>query len=502
QPVPGIPFDTSLYGVVHYPGDLSAGPYPLVVFLHGNHGNCRNPDTLEDVCVTRTTERCEEPGLITTPNAFGYTYLQDTLAAQGFVTLSIGANALNCRDDIDAFVLERIELVREHLRRWVAWSGAGAEPLGTQFSGAVDMSRVSLFGHSRGGAAMSGMPSSLSESPIDGVALASVFALAPTDPTSPSPSPGRFATLLPSCDGDVPRLEGAQQYDRTAFGDNPHPRAQALLVGANHNFFNTQWLVDENQEAGVAPVCSPGQLIGGPAQRAALELVLSDWVLRASDDAPLPAYMRADADTPAPFADWAQTHLDLRWSYLAPSRRVLDNFTTRSDPDQNTLGLDNSYVGFSSVDWFDSCSQVCKFPSRKQAVRVTWNAPASAHFELGDLDASDFTTLSLRFASSPMKSALDPGLLEHDFALIVRDTEGASAAVSLAELGRLAHGYPTLAQGGPQDVLSAVRVPLAELVAREPGLDTAHLAELELRFPGDGSSIGSVWLGDFELAAE
>jgi hypothetical protein len=69
-------------------------------------------------------------------------------------------------------------------------------------------------------------------------------------------------------------------------------------------------------------------------------------------------------------------------------------------------------------------------------------------------------------------------------------------------VGRLAHGYPTLAQGRPQDVLSTLRIPLAELIAREPSLDTTRLGESELSYPGPGSSIGSVWLADVELAIE
>ena len=52
---------------------------------------------------------------MTTPNAEGYVYLMETLAASGYVTVSVSANALNCRDD---FIPERTQLLLEHLRRW------------------------------------------------------------------------------------------------------------------------------------------------------------------------------------------------------------------------------------------------------------------------------------------------------------------------------------------------------------------------------------------------
>src|SRR5690606_15855707 len=95
--VPGVPFSTSLFGVVRYPQEPPTAPRPLVVFLHGNHGNCRNPATLEDECAEQTTHECTVEGYDTAPNAHGYVYLQETLAAQGYVTVSLGANALNCR---------------------------------------------------------------------------------------------------------------------------------------------------------------------------------------------------------------------------------------------------------------------------------------------------------------------------------------------------------------------------------------------------------------------
>ncbi len=72
-----------LVGEVYYPTDLANGPYPLVVFLHGNHGTCYKPD--------RNRDRFQWPcrvGWTPTPNYAGYAYLGNSLASHGYIVAS------------------------------------------------------------------------------------------------------------------------------------------------------------------------------------------------------------------------------------------------------------------------------------------------------------------------------------------------------------------------------------------------------------------------------
>jgi len=159
QTVPTVPFATTLYGVTRHPVDWSFGPYPPVVMLHGNHGNCRpTRSSGDDNCAETTDHECHMWFHSTTPNAEGMLYLAETLAAHGYVATTISGNALNCRDD---YIPERSELVLEHLRRWLGWSTTGGDPFGTTFVGRVDMTRVGLVGHSRGGEAVALAPQRL-----------------------------------------------------------------------------------------------------------------------------------------------------------------------------------------------------------------------------------------------------------------------------------------------------------------------------------------------------
>lgn len=490
QPVSGVPFATSLFGVVRHPVDLAAGPFPLVVFLHGNHGNCRSAAGL-DGCESRTGHECEDPSYTTTPNAHGYVYLQETLASQGFMTVSISANALNCRPD---YIPERTALLLEHLRRWARWGTTGAAPFGTTFAGVIDLTRVSLVGHSRGGEAVASAPAALASTPVAGVSLAGVFTIGPTDFHSPRPSGVPYATLLPGCDADVRTLVGLRQYDRGLDAGDPNARAQILYIGANHNFFNTEWRVDDNEAIGRA--CDAGDLVGGPAQRGMLEPVLSDWIRSTTAGSRFPAYIRAESDTPPLIDAWAARDIDLRWSYAAASRRALDDFTGAGAPDFNDAGGANTYSGMiASI----TCTGTCRrnFTHVTGAIRPAWDPSARATFAVGDLDASLYDVVSMRFASRI--ATINSSIFEHDFAIRVRDRSGTTAEVLLAAYGRLPHRYPSRFE---QEVLTTVRIPFTAFLAAAPTLDPAHLSAVEVSWPGTGPAAGSIWMSDLDLASD
>jgi|GEM_PF-4682940 len=112
--------------VVYYP-DLSQGPYPLVVFMHGRHVTCfQNPDLafLEWPCAA---------GHSPIPSYQGYEYIQQILAGWGYIVVSIGANGINAFDNttFDLGAQARGELINHHLDRWNTWNTVGARHSGT-----------------------------------------------------------------------------------------------------------------------------------------------------------------------------------------------------------------------------------------------------------------------------------------------------------------------------------------------------------------------------------
>jgi hypothetical protein len=486
QSVPGVSFLTTLYGRGRRPTDLAAGPYPLIILLHGNHGICRWGT--EDYCATSNDHDCHSYGLSTTPNAEGMLFQAETLAAQGYVAVTISGNAMNCRDD---YIPQRTQLLLEHIRRWQGWNEASAEPFDAQFVGAIDLDRVGLIGHSRGGDAVSSVPLALADTPIDGVTVASIFAIAPTDYHATTPVGTDYAVLLPACDGDVSNLWGMDIYDRGLDPDDHVVRSQVFFIGANHNFFNTEWYGDDGTYA-----CSGGDMVGGVAQRGMLAPTLGAWFNGTLGGGALDPFVRAEGATPTSIDAFAEEDLDLRWSYSAPDRTLVDEFAGAGAPDVNLLGGDNSFTGFYGTGQCTQNDCGSAFAHAKSAVYLTWDydAVAAASFDLGGLDASGYGYLSFRTVSRT--HSWNSGLDAQDFGARLTDGDGDSAEIEVADVQTIPHLYDAYDE---REVLQTVRVPLAQLVADNPDFYVDSLDVLELFMSVDGGR-GSILVTDVELA--
>ncbi|HET6562680.1 MAG TPA: hypothetical protein VFG72_12455 [Marmoricola sp.] len=226
--VPGMPEKVEMTGHVVEPAGEAASPeHPLVLFLHGRHAWCYKGDRLTWDWPCRGAQR-------PVPSQLGYRYVQRTLASQGYVTVSVAANGINAQDGVleDAGAAARSQLVRAHLDQWAAWAGSEHE---------VDLDRVVLVGHSRGG---EGVARASLEIPLDApYRVAGQVLLAPTDFSRQTTPFVPTVTVLPSCDGDVSDLQGQAYTDvsRGLVDGDTSVKSSVMAVGANHNFFNTEW---------------------------------------------------------------------------------------------------------------------------------------------------------------------------------------------------------------------------------------------------------------------
>jgi hypothetical protein len=204
---------------------VGADHAPLVLIVHGNHAMGQ-------------------------PSADGYGYLGTHLASRGFAVASIDEDFLNgsWADDYDGSEqLVRAWLLLVHLDTWRTWAG----PAGP-FAGRVDLDRVALLGHSRGGEAASVAADLASETspPRDGMSpwpvgldVDAVVSIAPSDGQhlgSVRLDAVDFLTLQGGWDADARAWSGIRQYARTELG--PDGFAAGMWVyHANHGQFNEVW---------------------------------------------------------------------------------------------------------------------------------------------------------------------------------------------------------------------------------------------------------------------
>ena len=184
-------------------------PMPLVLFLHGRHSTCyRGGPTGE----ASGDWPCPD-GWRPVPSHTGYRYIADVLASQGYLIVSIAANGINGQDGlfIDGGASARSELVRHHLAQWAEWSTAGGDPWGGRFQGRVNMNKVVLVGHSRGGEGVE--RAAIDSRSADPWKIQGLVLIGPTAFGRQVAAGVHTTVLLPFCDGDVSDLQGQQYVD-------------------------------------------------------------------------------------------------------------------------------------------------------------------------------------------------------------------------------------------------------------------------------------------------
>ncbi len=249
--VPGLAEPVEMVGHVVTPTSSAAtGPRPLVLFLHGRHPYCYVPGKKQDFgsgawpCAGKERE---------IPSHLGYDYLQRRLASQGYSTVSVRVNGINAQDDAltDGGADARARVVRAHLAHWAA----------TRPDPQVDLDRVVLVGHSRGG---EGVNRASLQVPLDApYRIVGQLLLAPTDFGAQTAPFVPTVTVLPGCDGDVSDLQGQQYTDlsRGLVAGDTSLKSSVYVAGANHNWFNTEWTTGMSR----APSFDDW---GGPADKA------------------------------------------------------------------------------------------------------------------------------------------------------------------------------------------------------------------------------------------
>jgi large repetitive protein len=249
------PIEAYVRGSMWLPEGYS-GKSPLLLFVHGNHGEC-------DVAgaATGTLPVCT----IYKRNDEGYAYMARNLASWGYTVVSLDQDELmNRQDSLGKGMHTRRLLIMAMLDDLKAASEgtvvSDANPeMATLLGGKLDMTRIGLMGHSRGGDAVASFVLYNQTLPAgERFPLRAVVSIAPVDYERHAPYGVPYMTMIGTCDGDVSNLQGARLYERSQYQSNdPYPRFQVLQVGGNHDAYNTVWQADGDDSSQKDVACGP-----------------------------------------------------------------------------------------------------------------------------------------------------------------------------------------------------------------------------------------------------
>ena len=524
---PGFPGPVEFRGSVHYPTNLSGGPHPLLVFLHGRHDVC-----FQGSSVGSFTWPCPV-GQSPIPSFEGYDYIAQNLASHGYIVVSISANGINAADDgtADLGALARAELIQTHLNFWNTLNTVGAAPFGTTFVGKVDMTRIGTMGHSRGGEGVV-RHFQYNQSLGSPYGVKSVFAIAPTDFNHEVINRVHLAVILPYCDGDVLTLEGVHYYDDARYNVTADQSSKntMLVMGANHDYYNTIWTPsifpagssdDWGDPSDSFCGTGPGNGRLTPTQQQETGLAFVAAFLRAhvgGESSFLP--LLAGAAAPPAAASPSKIHL----SYQAPDNRAL-----RMDVNRflNSTSLTTAAFGGSITQSGLTPYSLCgatgeTFPCvaglsggqqphtdsfkglGQLSQLITGWGPASTYTYTIPTGQGDFHIYqALQFRAGVNFADLRNAVgVQQDLSVILTDGAGKSVSVRVSQVAPGALFFPPGDSGGfspvPRNILNMVRIPISSF--QNTGLNLTNIRSIQFKF--DRTAAGGILITDLAFTSQ
>jgi hypothetical protein len=503
------------------PVDPTLATYPVALFQHGRHHNCdSNGPAPGGSGSYQPPGSCPPANRI--PSHRGYDYIMNRLATQGIIAISIDTAEIqhdqsNWNYDMRGrLILKWLDILRD-------WHQNGSDPWGGIFQGKLDLTKVALSGHSRGGEGVVAAEH-LNDTWPTPHSIVAVNAIAPTDQNSLGgisyvPDDAAYFLILGARDGDVSNMQGLRTYDRAypQGASNRDDKMLATMYGANHNYYNTIWtdaaaLGSPNPWASAydegSSVAAPGAFVMTAAvqRQAALTTIAAFFrrYLQRDLDPSLDAYKEIFTGRVKP----ALVQNDqIFWTYQDKERMAVDDFEQRPvDVAHNSLcdpvtlicgGTSNT--GFSTVAeaWFnrDSSDYTALPPLPPQdsafyhdtlGLKLDWAAAGTYETNMpGGLDVSGYTHLTFR-AAKKVTGAVAAGPDVNLF-VDVEDGSGTGAAwvFRTDQFDPIPHPY-LRNWSSNQALLTGVRIPLRKFQQHNSGVVLTDLVKIIITTAGSG----------------
>jgi hypothetical protein len=453
------------------------GPFPLAVFAHGNHNPLEN----------------------STP---GYLYLCELLASHGIIAATIDVNFLNGFNfgENDGRAIVHLE----HLKQFRTWNNTPTHPL----HGKVDLTRILIVGHSRGGEAVGHASffnrlTSVGGVLLDGSAglgpyrfgLSAVAAIAPTDRqftpvTGPTVVPDSYFIVHGSQDADVSNFEGYHTYERAHAVDLANPtvsdgkfKAMLWVHKANHNQFNSVW----------APESAPGAAMPRASQEEIAKVHLGALAQAALLDRS--EYMEVLRDHSTAGA-WEPPGVELVSQYQDPVRFFVEHNQEGVVAPVVSLPVQGTVAADAVAATRAMTALVGGAPTTTITLRLAWAAPGSRlllRIDPATLPAERYKTLALRVGQSA--EAANAANRDQDFTIEV-SSGSRTAAIPASSVHRLLYPDPPPPFAATKIVMQTLRIPVERLIER--GVDPFDLRSIALVF--DRRATGTVYVGDLQCS--
>ena len=502
--------DVSIRGLIRYPATVAGANrpistlldnYPLVILAHGNHviGGARvdSHDGLE--------------------------YLARHLASYGYVAASIDLEDMNFNRAIGLLDLhnrfpaieQRGLTILEHIAELETRNGADPD-----FGGRIDIGRIALVGHSRGGESV--VSAEVLNRAVGGPGrnIQSVTSIAPTDFLGLVNSTTPYQVIYGSADNDVSTGHPFQLYDRATL-----LKSMVFIEGAIHNRFSTNfdWLANlDSADARMIDAVHHLNIARGYV------LGWLEMAIRGQRDH-LPLFDRDGRPASVPPA----VPIFHQFRQVAGQRSVIDDFEQGAfDPavplaaqqavlatraERNALGNVVTVAGLATPVGLANARTEASLRRRELAnfchdtfgVMVAWDAVGGTYttpFAASNL--SGFRVLSFRatqrfdVARNPNPAAaLTPGAIR-DLTVRLTDSTGQVARVQAGTVATLPFPWKRPAgEGGPgldKSALRTIRLPLSAFTAANGTLALTALVSITFEF--DRSATGELAIDEIEFS--
>lgn len=476
-------FDASsvpLNGTVRIP--TGSGPFPLVLFAHGRHDPLDYSDE-------------------------GYLYLCDMLASQGIIAGSIDANFLNASasGENDA----RAILHLEHVKLFRNWNAQSGHPL----FGKVDLNRVMIVGHSRGGEAVGhasyfnrlssvvpdpGGPTVPLTGGSNGLGpynfgIKLVFAFSPTDGQYVPVGGQRgiddnYFVIHGGEDNDFVDFQGLAAFDRSHKPNVANPSSTALgfkafcyAYQANHNYFNTTW-DNESDPSQVMPRADQERLAMVYVSALAKALLLN---------------RTGHMDLIREPTSFSNVYRPFSSQYVSEFQDKQRTFFDHYEEDANTSTVSPPFTG--SNLWFGQSFAEIPLQSeahpwhRSNGLRLDWSS-GSGLYHIGlNNPAAGYPYLAFRMGQNNDPNNQVGG--NQNCNISVTDGSGTWASVTCDSYGRLLYPH-TNAAGFTPTTMQTMRIPMSEFANQ--GVNVNNIVTVNFEF-GAFTTQGSVYADEFQF---